>query len=267
MQVAFLIAFLMTGNQPQLAQLGDCRVCVRAAAGYGAGVAFVQLRGKTVWSRKCDSGLVTTYQDLAGGNFPVLTPPTGLTVFRPTGSILKQIALPAARDPRPFLCGGSFAVWGENVFNWILLDEEDLRWQNQTRRFFAVDLRNGHSKRLPSYRQLGVPLAVSGSSLIAVAPVNWNTALLRRKARRFWIRSIDLRDGGSRKAVVSLSEGVGRRLLLDIIGWDSWKETMATFGARSGRLTVTGLHEGRQAPTIDIPEFLHIAKSRQAKRP
>jgi hypothetical protein len=261
MQVTALIASFVIVSQPRLAQFGDCRVYVKAGAVPSAAVASVKYAGKTVWSRKCESDLVATYGGPAGGNFLVLSPPTGLAVFRRNGRVLKDIAFSAARDPRPFIYGGRFAVWGEGIFNWHKLDKEDLCWQNRTRRFFAVDLRTGHSKRLLSYRKLGLPLAINGNGLIAVTPVDWDAALAHRKTRRFWIRSIDLSDDRSRKAVVNLSESAGRRLLLDIIGWDDWKETVSTFDERSGRLTIASLHERRHPLTIEIPKYLRGAKS------
>jgi len=217
-----------------------------------SGCVSVDVSKERVWTESCDPSEVKVFRSSASGRFIVLNPPTGLVLFALNGTLKKQVHFSAARDPRPFLFGERFAVWGEGIFNWIQIDRGELKWHNETRKSFALDLRTGHVRRLPQLTELGLPLLIMKNILLSISPRRWGAALTSHGATEYWLRTISLDTGRMKSRLTRLGNLDGKRMFSAIIGWDSWKNINSRLDRNSNYLTISSPSWGRESVRIRL---------------
>jgi hypothetical protein len=239
MLVAFLTTLLLFGQQKEIAHFGECQVMVRPDSATESATVSVVRSGKLIWSARCDSDQLVAREDPGIQRFYILAPPVTFAAFRMDGSLEKQVPFEAARDPYPFFYSSPYAVWGADIFNWIKYKAADLRWQNETRDFYAMDLRSGRVKKLRDFITTGLPLVTVHDELISVAPIHWVSALPKFRTRQFWLRRFDLASGSSSKHSVTLSLAEGNLLFCAIVGFEDWEAFKIKLDSPSGRLTMS----------------------------
>ena len=249
----FLFSAQQSFSGSEIGKFGHCRVTVEAAASPAqSGRLSINVEGKRIWTESCDPSEVKVFGSSASGRIIVLNPPTGFDSFAFNGTLKKQVHFSAARDPRPFLVGERFVVWGEGIFNWIQIDRGELKLHNETRKSFALDLRTGHVRRLPQLTELGLPLLIMKNVLMSISPRRWDAAFTSHKTNEFWLRAINLETGRTKSTITRLGNVDGKRMFSAIIGWDSWKNINSRLDRNSNYLTISSPSWGRESVRIRL---------------
>ena len=219
----------------------------------------VHLGEQETWRRTC--GVETAAIASRHAMRFTLISPGWLALFDYRGRCMRFRALPAARDPRPYLQDDEFIVWGENVFNWIGFGKSAYRWQMETRRFCSMRLKTGAIHRLSSYKTVGFPLCLVGPYLFSITFRDWAEALAHRSPRAFVLGRIDLRSGEASRSRIRVPSGAGAKLFALIVGWEAWQDTHVATERSSGRFLISVRAEGWQGSLrITVPSEMRTRR-------
>lgn len=218
MQVA-LLALVVAGqySTSKVVRVGECVIRQTAGDSTSPGLVTVSIGKRVSWKGRAGEP-ITIRQIPVAERFCLVASGAWVSIFTMEGSLVREVSLPAVRDPRPILFSNRWIIFGCNVYNWTAFDVKTMRWQQATRKFVSIELKSGKKTLLPSFTLIGLPLNLSGSLLLSIVPRNWRTSVRTGSSTSFWITRTDLLTGKSLRRPLTVRATDGKKLVSAIIG-------------------------------------------------